>query len=435
MSKYLVKTFGCQMNKHDSERIAGVLQKAGYEQINGERLPDIIVFNTCCVREHAEEKLFSNVGALKKEKQKNPNLVIAVGGCLAQKEGENVLKRLPHVDVVFGTHNLSSLPDLIRKSQRENQVCEILKGSAYPATRLPRIRKRQLQAWVVIMTGCDNYCSYCVVPEVRGREASRPLDEIVSEVETLAEDGVLEVTLLGQNVNSYGRDIYGKPRFAKLIRKLNQVKEIKHIRFTTSHPKDLTDEVISAIRDSEKVCKHIHLPFQAGSNKILNLMNRGYTKEQYLELVERIRNQIPKVSITTDIMVGFPKETEEDFGDTMDVVERVRFDQAYMFIYSPRAGTKSYELENTVTEGTKKKWFNRLVSKQEQITLENNLAYQGAVVEVLVEGVSKKDELMLSGKTRTAKIVNFSGARGLIGSVVKVRIYETRKWCLVGEVI
>lgn len=436
LDKFLIKTFGCQMNKHDSERMAGLLVEAGYVPADNLKEADIVIFNTCCVRKHAEERLWGNVGALKTLKKNKSELIIAVGGCLAQKYRENVLKRCPHVNIIFGTHNIANLVNLIKKTKEGNlPVVEILEEPFKPPTVLPTLREKKWHAWVTITTGCNNFCSYCIVPYVRGREISRPIEEIINEMEEFAREGVIEVTLLGQNVNSYGKDLYGKSQFAKLLREIDQIEGIKRIKFATSHPRDFSDEIIEAISGCQKVCEHVHLPVQAGSDRILKLMKRGYTKEEYLKIVEKLRQQIPKVSITTDIMVGFPSETDEDFNETLDVVKKACFDQAFTFIYSPRPDTFAFEMEDQVPTEVKLKRFKQLIDLQTNNSLKQNIKLIGQIEEVFVEGTSKKNPSMLSGRTRTNKIVNFSGTNELINRFVKVRIKEAHPFHLIGELI
>lgn len=434
--KFLIKTFGCQMNKHDSERMAGLLTKEGHVPTDNLKEADIVIFNTCCVRKHAEEKLWGNVGALKTLKKNKPELIIAVGGCLAQKYRENVFKRCPHVNIIFGTHNIGNLVQLLNKTRNESfPVVEILEKPLEPPTSLPSLREKKWHAWVTITTGCNNFCAYCIVPYVRGREISCFVEEICEEVDSLVRDGVLEVTLLGQNVNSYGKDLYGKSRFADLLKEINKIENLKRIRFTTSHPKDFSDEIIETISASEKVCEHIHLPVQAGSDRILAVMNRGYTKEEYLKIVETIREKIPNASITTDIMVGFPTETEEDFKETLDVVKKARFDQAFTFIYSPRPGTKAALTEEKIPMKTKLVWFKQLLDLQTSISLEQNQKLVGKIEEVFVEGRAKKNLSMLSGRTRTNKVVNFPGRDELINQFIKVTIEEAHPYHLIGKMI
>jgi tRNA-2-methylthio-N6-dimethylallyladenosine synthase len=432
--KFFIRTFGCQMNKHDSERIAGVLINEGYSPVLKPEEADVIIFNTCCVRQHAEDRLFGNVNALKSLKNKKQNLIIAVGGCLAQKRKGEIFKFLPHVNLVFGTYNISNLPTLINSAKKNShKVCEILERSAILPNKLPIERESKLFAWVPVSIGCNNFCSYCVVPYVRGREVSLSLDEIKQEVEEFVSQGAKEVTLLGQNVNSYGRDIYGESQFDILLRELDKIEELERIRFTTSHPKDLNAKIIDAVSSCSSVCEHFHLPVQAGSSKILKLMNRGYLKEDYLAIIEKIKAKIPEYSITTDIMVGFPGETEEDFEETLDVVKKVRFDQAFMFIYSPRDVTPALKMPGQIPEEIKSERFLRLVELQNQITWEENRKLVGKRLEVLVEGKSKKDNQMFSGRTRTNKIVNFAALEEMIGSFVSVKIIKALKKSLIGE--
>jgi len=431
--KFFVKTYGCQMNKHDSEKIAGLLLSEGYEPSEGIKDADIVVFNTCCVRESAEAKLYGNVNSLRVAKCQRPDLIIAIGGCLAQKEGVNLQEKMPHVDVVFGTHNFANLPNLIKSAGQGQKICEILQASPGVIKNPSIQRENSTKAWVTISTGCNNFCSYCIVPYVRGRETSRPFEDIVAEVEQLADEGFLEITLLGQNVNSYGRDLYGKLRFAELLRTSNKINGIERIRFTSPHPRDFGMDVVLAVAECEKVCEHVHLPLQAGSNKVLKDMRRGYTKKDYLEIVEAIYKTIPECSITTDVMVGFPGETEADFSDTLDVIKQARFDNAFMFIYSPRKGTKAAEMKNQTPEEVKMDRFNRLLEAQNKNCIENNRLLVGKEIEVLVEGASKKDKNALMGRTRANKVVNFSGPPSLIDELARVKIKEARSWSLVGE--
>lgn len=433
---YHIITYGCQMNKHDSERMAGVLESDGWVAAQNVFEADLVVFNTCCVREHADNRLYGNVSRLKTLKRTRPELLIAVGGCLAQKERESLLARLPHVDVVFGTHNLPELPQLLRRAGNGKAIAVFREDSEGPPTDLPWARNESWRAWVPITKGCNNYCTYCVVPYVRGREKSRSIDDVTAEVTGLADQGVTEITLLGQNVNSFGADTGGHSLFAELLGRLNQVKGLARIRFTTSHPKDLGPDIISAVHDNDKVCEHIHLPFQAGSTRVLEAMNRRYTKEQYVELVARVRQAVPGVSITTDIMVGFPGETEADFLDTLDVVERVRFDSAFTFIYSPRSGTPAAKMPDQVPHEVKAERIRRLVDLQNSISLEKNMALVGAEVEVQIEGTSKKDPGCLSGRTRTNKIVNIPQAPAAIPEGVRradVAIERAFTFYLVGR--
>jgi len=434
LPKFYVKTFGCQMNKHDSERIAGILIGDGHDRASNLEDADIVIFNTCCVRQHAEDRLFGNVNSLRSLKNRRKDMIIAVGGCIAQNQKEEIFKTLPHVNLVFGTHNISNLPALINSCKNNShKVCEILEEPAVLPTKLPINRESELFAWVPVSIGCNNFCSYCVVPYVRGREVSLPVEEIKSEVGDFLSQGAKEITLLGQNVNSYGRDIYGESRFDVLLRELDRLDGQKRIRFTTSHPKDLNDAIIDTVSSCPSVCEHFHLPVQAGSSKVLKAMNRGYSSEDYREIVDRIRAKISDCSITTDIMVGFPGESEEDFEETLDAVREVRFDQAFMFIYSPRRGTPALKMPDQVPKEIKSERFLRLVELQNQITWEENQKLVGKTVEILVEGKSKKDNQMLSGRTRTNRVVNFAGSSEMLGGFADVKIVRANKKSLIGE--
>lgn len=425
-------TFGCQMNKHDSERVAGMLVAAGHTPVDAPEEADIILFNTCAVREHAAQRLYGRVGAMKSLKRKNPALVIAIGGCLAQKEGGELLQRLPHADVVFGTFNLSGVPSLIDAAAKGERLWRLQKDYDGLPSDLPLLRHQEHHAWVTVSVGCNNFCSYCIVPYVRGREISRPIEEVCDEVQKLATEGVAEITLLGQNVNSYGTDIYGRSRFADLLSALDSVSGLKRIRFATSHPKDLTGDIVEAVSQSEKTCEHFHLPVQSGSDRILRHMNRKYGRDQYARLAEMIRDRIPGASITTDIIVGYPGETEADFEGTLSLVERVQFDQAFTFIFSAREGTRAAAADDQVSGEVKRERFGRLVAVQTGIGQEKNRALIGRSVEVLVEGPSRKNEALMTGRTRTNKVVNFPGKRNLRSRVVPVLVKEARPWHLMG---
>lgn len=436
--KYFVKTWGCQMNVHDSERIMGVLSSLGYRPADSEKEADLIVFNTCCVREHAELKVYGNLGRLKKLKENKEDLIIAVCGCMTQQKevAQHIAKRYPFVNIVFGTNQIHKLAEFIANARltgstivdiAEDEEGKIIEG-------VPVTREDGLKAWVAIMHGCNNFCSYCIVPYVRGRERSRKKEDILNELENIARAGFKEVTLLGQNVNSYGRGLEEETDFASLLREADKVQGLERIRFMTSHPKDLSDDLIYAIRDCRKVCEHIHLPFQAGSDKILEKMNRRYTKEQYIALAQRIKDNIPGISITTDIIVGFPGESEEDFLHTLDVVERVRFDSAFTFLYSKRRGTPAERMEGHVPADIKHERLKRLIDVTEKITAQNNARLMGKTLEVLVEGVSKSHSDRLTGRTRTNKIVHFEGDKSLTGKLVNVRITDPQSWSLFGEV-
>ncbi len=437
-AKYIIETFGCQMNENDSERLSGMLSEMGYSESFKRAESDLVIFNTCCVRENAEQKVYGHLGALKKLKEKNPEMVIAICGCMMQQPEvvEHIKKVYKHVDIVFGTHNLYKFPELLNTAiDTKATVIDVWDSTGSIAENMPITRKDSLKAWVTVMYGCNNFCSYCIVPYVRGRERSRGIEEIKNEVQKLAQEGCKEITLLGQNVNSYGKELAGEYTFAGLLRELNTIEGIERIRFMTSHPKDLSDELIYAIRDCEKVCEHLHLPVQAGSTTILDDMNRRYTKEQYLELVERVKTHIPGIALSTDIIVGFPGETEEDFAETLDVVAKARFDMAYTFLYSKRTGTPAATKEEQVSEETKKERFDRLLALQNTISREINDELLGKEVEVLVEGLSKSSKTTYTGRTRENKIVNFKGSPELIGKLVTVKIDTIQTWSLLGKIV
>lgn len=433
--KFSITTFGCQMNENDSEKLAGMLSEMGFTQVQDEKISDLIIYNTCCVRENAELKVYGHLGALKKLKEDNPELIIAVCGCMMQQEEvvEHIKKKYRHVDLVFGTHNLYKFPELLHRAlETRKNVYEIWESTGDIAEGLPIERKDGIKAWVTIMYGCNNFCSYCIVPYVRGRERSRSVENIADEVKLLAKQGFKEITLLGQNVNSYGKDLGENISFAGLLRELDKIEGIERIRFMTSHPKDLSMELIYAMNDCPKVCSHLHLPIQSGSTRILQKMNRRYTREQYLQLVESVRSCIPGIALTTDIIVGFPGETDEDFEDTLDLMRRVRFDSAYTFLYSKRTGTPAARDPNQLPEDIKKERFERLVEVQNEISREINEKLLGTVAEVLVEGFSKTNESIYTGRTDTNKIVNFKGAGELAGRLVRVRIDKVQTWSLEG---
>ena len=355
--KYHIVTYGCQMNVHDSEKLAGMLHEMGYEETSEQNEANLILFNTCCVREHAEQRVYGNVGALRTLKQADPNLIIGVCGCMMQQEevAAEIVRKFPFVDIVFGTHNLHRFPQLLLQAMDSaHTVVEILNEEGEVIEGLPMQRSDGVSAWTTIMYGCNNFCSYCIVPYVRGRERSRKPEDIIDEISALADKGYMEVTLLGQNVNSYGKDLGEGYLFPDLLRDINKISGIERIRFMTSHPKDLSPELISAMAECEKVCEHLHLPVQAGSNRILKKMNRCYTREDYMDLVYKIREAIPDIALTTDIIVGFPGETEEDFLDTLDLMEKVRYDSAFTFIYSTRRGTPAAKMKEQIDESIKR---------------------------------------------------------------------------------
>ena len=436
--KYSISTFGCQMNENDSERLSGMLAEMGYEETDRQEESDFIIFNTCCVRENAELKVYGHLGRLKKLKEEKPELLIAVCGCMMQQSDvvDHIKKSYRHVDLVFGTHNLFRFPELTYTAMMEKApVIAVSEEEGTIAEGLPIERKDGVKAWVTIMYGCNNFCSYCIVPYVRGRERSRIKEDILDEIRLLGHQGYKEVTLLGQNVNSYGKDREDGIDFSRLLHEVNAVEGIERIRFMTSHPKDLSDDLIRAMKECPKVCEHLHLPIQSGSNRILKEMNRKYTREHYLELVSKIREAMPGIALTTDIIVGFPGETEEDFLDTLDLMKKVRFDTAYTFLYSVRKGTPAAEKTDRVPEEVKKERFDRLLALQNAVSRQINDPLLGAELEVLVEGVSRNNIHTFSGRTRTNKIVNFNGNSGLIGRLVRVRIEKVQTWSLEGTLI
>lgn len=435
---YLLETWGCQMNEEDSEKLSGMLEGIGYVKTDSRDMADVIIFNTCCVRENAELKVYGNLGELKALKKAKPDMVIAVGGCMMQQKGipEIIKKKYPFVDIIFGTHNIHRFPELLNNSfQKNSTLIEVWEKEGEIIEDIPVQRESDIKAFVTIMYGCNNFCTYCIVPFTRGRERSRKPESIIKEIKELSNKGYREITLLGQNVNSYGKDIEGMS-FAKLLRMVNEVDGIERIRFMTSHPKDLTDDVILACKECNKVCEHIHLPVQSGSTNLLKRMNRKYTKEQYLELVNKIKSTINDVAITTDIIVGFPGETEEDFLDTLDLVSKVEYDSAFTFIYSIRKGTPAAQYKEQVPDDVKHERFNRLVELLNDISQRKNAEYKDRIVEVLVEGHSKNDESKLMGRTRNGKLVNIIGGDiSLKGKLVNVKITQPQTWSLMGEFI
>ncbi|MFX4260784.1 tRNA (N6-isopentenyl adenosine(37)-C2)-methylthiotransferase MiaB [Pelotomaculum propionicicum] len=438
MKSYHIITFGCQMNEHDSEVLAGMLEAVGYTPADSADAASVILLNTCCVRETAENKVFSLLGRLRRQKLENPDLIIGVCGCMPQQENmaARIAQLFSHVDMVFGTHNAHQLPELLnRVSESRKTVQEIWTGSRGVYEGHPVKRKEGVRAWVTITYGCNNFCTYCIVPFVRGRERSRNKEDIISEVAGLAGEGYKEIVLLGQNVNSYGKDLGGNQDFASLLQCLEGVNGIERIRYMTSHPRDFNEKLIKTIAGSKKVCEHFHLPVQAGSSRILKIMNRGYTRENYLGLIEKIRTFVPQANITTDIMVGFPGEDEDDFSDTMDLVRQARFDSAYTFIYNTRPGTPAAEMEGQVPEEVKKDRIQALIKLQNKISLEKNMEEVGRRQEVLVEGESRKEAGLLLGRNRGNKIVMFAGGGDLRGEIVKVRITGAQLAHLSGEIV
>lgn len=433
---YHIKVFGCQMSEHDSEVLAGQLEDMGYLRTDDQTQADIILLVTCCVRETAENKVWGLLGRLRKLKQDKPGLIIGVSGCLPQQEdmGKNIKQRFPHVDLIFGTHNIHELPRLINQLQDSREtILEVWSGADTVVEGVPVRRAPGLKAWVTIMYGCNNFCTYCIVPYVRGRERSRKPDDVANEIKELVDQGYKDITLLGQNVNSYGKDLNPVFDFADLLERINTIDGLHRLRYTTSHPRDFTDKLINVIAKSEKVCENFHLPIQAGSNRILKKMNRGYTREQYLELINKIRNKVPNASITTDIMVGFPGETDDDFAETLDVVKQVKYDSAFTFVYNIRKGTPAAEMENQVPDEVKTKRIQQLIGLQNKISLHKNEDMIGSLVEVLVEGTTKNNPDKLGGRTRTNKLVVFSGGNELTGSILPVRITAGHLTHLDGE--
>ena len=439
--KYNIFTMGCQLNENDSEKICGMVEQMGYTKTENIADANLVIYNTCCVRENAEEKLFGKLGEVKKQKEAR-GTIIAIGGCMMQeKHIVDKIKKSYKYDVIFGTHTLHKFPkDLYNAIMENKRITDILDIDGEIIEGLPIKREDSIRASVTIMNGCNNFCTYCIVPYVRGRERSRNPEDILEEIRSLAKQGYKEITLLGQNVNSYMRVEREKglctskiDSFAKLLRAVNNIEGIEKIRFVSPHPKDFTDDVIEAICDCEKVSKFVHLPLQSGSTRVLKAMNRVYTKEQYLNLVEKMKEKIPNVKFSTDIIVGFPGETEEDFEDTLDVVKKVGYEQIFMFIYSRRVGTVADKMENQIDEKVKHERFNRLKSLAEKIIEEGNKKYVGTVQKVLVEGKSKTNDKIYTGRTETNKVVNFEGNDDLVGKVIPLKIASEHMWYLKGE--
>lgn len=437
---YHIMTHGCQMNEHDSEKISWVLESMGYKYTDNMDKSDFIIFNTCLVRENAELKLFGQVGSLKKLKEENPDLILAICGCMMQVEGPRnvILDKFKHVDIIFGTNNIHKLPQLISKHKQTNEiVVDIVEDSYEIEDELEANRLFNFKGYVNIMYGCNNFCTYCIVPYARGRERSREPEDIIKEVKELANRGYKEITLLGQNVNSYGKTLDKEVEysFTDLLKEVNEVEGLERIRFMTSHPKDISDELIEALGSLDKLSKHIHLPVQSGSNKVLKEMNRNYTREKYIEIVRKIREFVPEASITTDIIVGFPGETEEDFQETIDLVKEVEYDAAFTFLYSIREGTKAAKMENQIDDDIKHERFQRLLDTLYPIFYEKNKKYIGNTYKVLVEDTSKNNDEVMSGRTDTSKLVNFPGSKDLIGEIVEVKIKNANSFTLTGEML
>ncbi|MBD8068222.1 tRNA (N6-isopentenyl adenosine(37)-C2)-methylthiotransferase MiaB [Bacillus sp. PS06] len=436
--KFLIRTYGCQMNEHDTEVMAGILMEMGYEATDKTEDADIVLLNTCAIRENAENKVFGEIGHLKPLKLKNPNLLIGICGCMSQEESvvNRILQKHSFIDMVFGTHNIHRLPQIVKEAMfSKEMVVEVWSKEGDVIENLPRSRKGTIKAWVNIMYGCDKFCTYCIVPYTRGKERSRQPEDIIQEVRHLAANGYQEVTLLGQNVNAYGKDFkdmkYGLGDLMDELRKI----DIPRIRFTTSHPRDFDDHLIDVLAKGGNLMEHIHLPVQSGSSDVLKLMARKYTREQYVELVKKMKEKIPNASFTTDIIVGFPNETDEQFEETLSLYKEVEYDTAYTFIYSPREGTPAAKMEDNIPMEVKKERLQRLNAIVNETSAKKNLAYQDQVVEVLVEGESKKNPDVLAGYTSKNKLVNFRGPKSAIGKIVKVKITQAKTWSLDGEMI
>ncbi len=435
--KYMIRTYGCQMNEHDTEVMAGLFEEMGYTSTSDTKEADIILLNTCAIRENAENKVFGELGHLKSLKRENPDLILGVCGCMSQEESvvNRILKKHPFVDMIFGTHNIHRLPHLVKEAMfGKEMVVEVWSKEGDIIENLPRSRKGNIKAWVNIMYGCDKFCTYCIVPYTRGKERSRLPEDVIQEVRHLAAQGYKEVTLLGQNVNAYGKDFDFDYGLGDLMDELRKI-DIPRVRFTTSHPRDFDDRLIEVLAKGGNMLDHIHLPVQSGSSAVLKIMARKYTRERYLELVDKIRTAMPNATLTTDIIVGFPNETEEQFEETLSLVEEVGFESAYTFIYSPREGTPAAKMQDNIPMDVKKERLHRLndlINKQSAETMEK---YQGEVVNVLVEGESKNNSEVLAGYTERNKLVNFRGSKSAIGQIVKVKITNTKTWTLDGEMV
>lgn len=432
--KYFILTYGCQMNVFDSEVLSGHLEAMGYSPANSEEETDVLLINTCAVRQKAEEKVLSKLGRLRSLKKKNPEMLLVIWGCMVQQKeiAEQISSRYNFIDLIGGPHSLERFPQLIEKARTSSKT--VIDINDEGERDHPQIKRgHAFKAWVPISHGCSNYCTYCIVPYVRGPERSRPAERIIQEVRELTKDGYKEITLLGQNVNSYGKDIKEGLDFADLLQQLDAIEGLARIRYMTSHPRDFSDKIIRTIEKSRKICEHFHLPVQSGSNKILKLMNRGYTREYYLELINKIKGRIEHCSITSDIIIGFPGEEEADYQDTLDLIQKVQFDAAYIFIYSPRKGTKAAEMQNQVDPEIKKDRIKRLNLIQSKISFDKNRQLLGTKQEILVEERSKTNPYMITGRTRTNKIVHLSSEGNLFGQLVDVEIVEAKSWTLTGK--
>ena len=427
------------MNEHDSEKIAGMLGSMGYKETQDHTNADIIVFNTCLIRKNAELKVFGKVGSLKQLKEDNPDLIIAVGGCMMQQEGpvDELYKKYPQVDIIFGTHNIHKLPSLRNQVKHgDERIVNVWEEDKGLIPDLPSKRRNEFQAWVTVIQGCDNYCSYCIVPHVRGSERSRPMNDIVAEVKELVADGVIDITLLGQNVNSYGLDLEENYDFPDLLNELAKIDGLAKLKYMTSHPKDLSEKLIETVASNANISKHFHLPVQSGSSKILKAMNRKYDREKYLSLIDKIRERVPDAVITTDFIVGFPGETESDFEETLSLVDKVQFDMAYTFAYSPREGTPAAKKEDQISSDEKHRRLQALMKKQNQISYEVNQKLIGKEIDVLVEGESKKDPDYFSARSDGNKLVIIPAKTNkMIGNIIKTKINEAGSWTLYGDIV
>lgn len=431
------QTFGCQMNSRDSEKILGILEQIGYQPIDSENA-DFVIYNTCTVRENANLKVYGRLGYLSKLKKENPDMMIALCGCMMQEKEvvEKIKKSYRFVDIIFGTHNIFKLAELIQaRIDSKGMIIDIWKDTTEIVEDLPSERKYKFKAGVNIMFGCNNFCTYCIVPYVRGRERSRNPEDIIREIKDLVADGVVEIMLLGQNVNSYGKNLKNPMTFAELLKEIEKIEGLERIRFMTSHPKDLSNELIEVMKDSKKICKHLHLPVQSGSSRILNIMNRHYTKEQYLDLVDRIKTGVPDISLTTDIIVGFPGETEEDFNETLDVVRKVKYDSAYTFIYSKRTGTPAANMEEQIDKEIIKERFNKLLSEIQSISSEVVGVHAGTIQKVLVEEINEHNHELVTGRLSNNILVHFKGTSDLIGKIIEVKLTESKGFYYIGEMI
>ncbi len=438
MKNFYLETFGCQMNVVDSEQIVDLLQGIGYVQVGSAEEADLVLLNTCSVRDKAERKVYGHLGRFKPVKDQRPELIIGVGGCVAQQEGERMLEKVPYLDLVFGTHNIHKLPQMVEQVEAKRQrssATEFLDRDTRLHLFPERTRKESVTRFVTVMQGCDNFCSYCIVPHVRGREISRPSSDILAEITALVAQGVKEVTLLGQNVNSYGINDPDEVSFAELLRRVAAIAGLERLRFATSHPKDLTPELIACFGELNKLCRHIHLPVQCGSDRILQLMNRGYTAADYLAKVEQLRAVCPDIRLTTDIIVGFPRETEADFQQTLDLVKAVGYVDAFTFLYSPRIETAAAKMPDIVSGAEKQDRFDRLVALQQQTSEKLWQKDVGTVQDVLVEGESKQGQGQLFGRTTWNRIVNFSGSAELVGSIVPLKIIRSFRNSHLGELL